>query len=80
MEEPPDREESPGKRMIVIIIGMIVAYFLANAFTSAILSPFRLDVAVEAVAGFLLFAIFFLLILKGLEKVSGMVLFAFNFK
>ena len=76
----PDMETTPVKRGIVLLAGMIVAYILANIFTSALLSPFRLDEATRAVAGFLLFAILFLLILKGIEKVSGMAFFAFDFR
>lgn len=73
-------EPSPAQRGIVIIVGMIAAFFLANVITFALLSPFRMDDAVRAVAGFLLFAVIFLLIIRGIEKITGMVMFAFNLK
>jgi hypothetical protein len=71
-------EVSQGKRLVVIIGGMICAYFLAGTVSAALLARFRLDAAAGAVAGFLLFAILFLLILKGIGKVFGTVFFPFN--
>lgn len=69
-----------GKKAGFLILGLICAYFLANAISVALLSTLHLSGAVMSVGGFLLFAIIFLLILKGLEKISGMVFFAFDLK
>ncbi|MCK9578996.1 MAG: hypothetical protein M0Q92_00920 [Methanoregula sp.] len=68
------------KRAGFLILGLICAYFLANTVSVAFLSTLRLSGAVMSVGGFLIFAIIFLLILRGLEKISGMVFFAFDLK
>jgi len=69
-----------GKKAIFLILGLVCAYFLANTISVAFLSAFRLNGPAGAVGGFLLFAIIFLLILKGFERISGMVFFAFGLK
>ncbi|NMB78869.1 MAG: hypothetical protein GYA23_07210 [Methanomicrobiales archaeon] len=66
------------KRGIVIILEIILAYFLANAVTIALLFPFRMDSAVKAVAGFLIFAITFVVITTLFERITGFSLFAFS--
>ncbi len=73
-------EVNTGRKVAVLILGLICAYFLAKTISVALLSAFRLSEPVQAVGGFLLFAVVFLLILKGLEKVFGMVFFTLNLK
>ena len=66
------------KKAVLLIIGLTCAYFLATIISVALLSRLQLSAPVGAVCGFLLFAIIFLLIIRGIEKISGRVFFTFN--
>jgi hypothetical protein len=74
----PDVDASALKKIVVLILSIIFAYFLANIVTSALLRIVRLSGAAESVAGLILFGILFFSILQGIEKLTGTGIFRFG--
>jgi hypothetical protein len=66
------------KKIAEIILGILVAYLLANILTHTLLSVFRISGPAGAVVGLILFGVIFFSLLQSIWKLTGIGFFRFG--
>jgi hypothetical protein len=66
------------KKVIILIAGILVAFFIANALTNAVVVLFHLQGWTGGIVSFVVYAVFFFAVLHLLEKYTHIVIFGFD--
>ncbi|RPI39988.1 MAG: hypothetical protein EHM53_03680 [Methanoregulaceae archaeon] len=66
------------KKVITLIVGILVAFFVADALTNAVVALFNMDGWIGGIVSFVVYAVFFFAVLHLLEKYAHIVFFGFD--
>jgi len=66
------------KKVITLLVGILVAFFIANTLSDAIVMLTGLKGAAGMIVSFVLYVVIFLAVLQLLEKYAHMVFFGFD--
>jgi uncharacterized protein HemY len=66
------------KKVITLIAGILVAFFIADTLTNTVVVLFHLDGLTGRIVSFVVYAVFFFAVLHLLEKYAHIVFFGFD--